>query len=258
MAEVHVSNWSEFVEAVAVAGDTVIMPEAERWDMNVIAPEGITEGITVNCAKIVGNGTSIWNAHFYEHITVSGTEITDLHFINFLSNKILFNVSNNPSFDRCMFSGLLTTNRILSTGEASWNRCAANIESQSDNNSASGSDGFGGTCTFCRIIYHAANIRTLRFAHLSNCEFVLYAPQATKIYAEYLINCTIRGNLSACTYAGYYSYKYNSDTNIINMDDLAEGAELKYTALVGVTDSQMKDAAYLASVGFPIGGGDDP
>ena len=256
MATVNVHNWAEFVEAVAVAGDTVIMPEAERWDMNVIAPEGISEGITVNCAKIVGNGTSIWNAHFYERIAVSGTEITDLHFINFLSNKILFDTSNNTAFERCMFSGLLGSNRLLATGNVRWNRCSANVESQSDNSGASGQDVFGNSCTYCRIIYHVANIGIIRFSTVTNCEFILYAPQATKVYIESINSTTIRGNLSSCTYVGYYSNKYGSAGNVVNTDDLADGAELKIVA--GVTDAQMKDAAYLASVGFPIGGGDDP
>ena len=257
MAEVEARNWQEFVEAVAVSGDTVILPEGERWDMNEIAPEGVTGNIPVNCAKIVGNGTSIWNGHFYGSFQVSGTEIEDFHFINFLADRLIQN-SNAPTYNRCMFSGLISGGgRVIATGDATWNRCAANVESQSTNDSASSHDVFTGTVSYCRIIYHAANIKRIRFTGFSNCEFVLYAPQCTTIYVEQLVNCTIRGNLSTCTYVGYYSYKYGSSTNIVNMDDLAEGAQLRFTALVGVTDAQMNDAAYLSSVGFPIGGDDE-
>ncbi len=257
MATVNVQNWSEFVEAVAVAGDTVVLPEAERWDMNVIAPEGVTGNIAVNCAKIIGNGTAIWNGHFYGAFQVSGTQIEDFHIVNFLASGLIQN-SNSPSYDRCMFSGLLLgENRLFALGNAAWNRCSVNIESQSTNRSAIGNDVFTGTMSYCRIIYHASNIGTIRFDGFSNSEFVLYAPQCTKIYVEKLKNCTMRGNLSACTYVGYYSYKYESLINVVNTDDLADGATLMFTELVGVTDAQMKDAAYLASIGFPIGGGDD-
>lgn len=257
MAEVHVSSWSEFVEAVAVAGDTVVLPVAERWDMNVIAPEGVTGNIPVNCSKIIGNGTSIWNGHFYGEFQVSGTQIEDFHIVNFLASILIRNLSS-PSYNRCMFSGLLLgENRLFALENAAWNRCSVNIESQSTNNSAVGNDVFTGTMSYCRIIYHASNIDTIRFDGFSNSEFVLYTPQCTKIYVEELKNCTIRGNLSACTYVGYYSYKYESLTNVVNTDDLADGAALMFTELVGVTDSQMKDSAYLASIGFPIGGGDD-
>ena len=257
MATVNVTNWAEFVDAVAVSGDTVVLPQGDRWDMNTIAPEGVTGNITVACEKIVGNGTMIMNGHFYGSFQVSGTEIDDLHIISFLSEVLIQN-SNTPTYDRCMFSGLIANSgRLVATGNATWNRCAVNVESQSTNNAASGQDVFTGTVNYCRIIYHAANIGTIRFSGFSNSEFVFYCPQCTKIYVEQLVNCTIRGSLSACTYVGYYSYKYGSSTNIVNMDDLAEGAQLKFTALVGVTDTQMKDASYLASLGFPIGGDDE-
>ncbi len=257
MAEVHVRNWAEFVEAVAVAGDIVILPTAERWGMNVIAPEGITGNIPVNCAKIEGNGTAIMNGHFYGSFQVSGTEINDLHFISYLADLFIRN-SNSPAYNRCMFSGLISNGgRLIATGNAIWNRCAVNVESQSSNASSLDYDIFSGTVSYCRIIYHAANIVAIRFSGFSNSEFVFYCPQCAAIYVEELVNCTIRGNLSACTYCGYVSYKYGSYTNIVNMSDLAEGAQLRFTALVGVTDEQMKDAAYLASIGFPIGGGDE-
>ena len=254
MATVNVANWAEFVEAVAVAGDTVVLPNGDRWDMNVIAPEGVSGDITVACEKIVGNGTMIMNGHFYGSFQVSGTEIDDLHVISFLADRLIQN-SSTPTYNRCMFSGLISGGgRVIATGDATWNRCAVNVESQSTNASTSGSDVFTGTIQYCRIIYHAANIGIIRFAGFSNSEFVFYCPQCTKIYVEQLVNCTIRGNLPLCTYVGYYSYKYGSSTNIVNTSDLAEGAQLRFTALVGVTDEQMKDASYLDSLGFPIGG----
>ena len=38
MATVQVSDWSEFMTAIAVAGDTVVLPENAEWDMNEMHP----------------------------------------------------------------------------------------------------------------------------------------------------------------------------------------------------------------------------
>lgn len=255
MAEVHVNSWAEFVDAVAVAGDTVILPEAERWDMNEIAPEGITEGIPVNCAKIVGNGTSIWNGRFYEPFQVDGTEISDLHLINYYSDSRI--ISGTGNYERCMISGLSGATVGVPIWGTSWHRCSFNVEVQY----AGGAWAVSGSCTFCRIILHAANATgttvQARNAAKTNCEIILYMPLATIIYLENLQYCTVRGNMQSCGTIGRYATEYTSLYPIVNTDDLADGANVK-SNLIGVTDAQMKDAAYLASVGFPIGGGDDP
>ena len=253
MADVYVSNWSEFVEAVAVAGDTVILPEAERWDMNVIAPEGVTGNIPVNCAKIIGNGTSVWNGRFYGSFQVSGTEVQDFHIINYFSDSVT--VSGTGVFSRCMFSGLSAAIGGVTLIGTSWHRCAFNVELQHGEPWA-----VSGECTYCRIILHAAraigtNIAA-RNAVKKNCEIIMYMPAATHLYMENAQYCTIRGNMAACGYIGNYSYDHGSAYTIVDTDDLAEGASV-YAPLIGVTDAQMKDAAYLASIGFPIGGGDD-
>ena len=253
MAEVHVSSWSEFVEAVAVAGDTVILPEAERWDLNEIAPEGVTESIPVNCAKIVGNGTSIQNGRFYGSFIVDGTEIFDLHIINYYSDNAA--ITGTGKYERCMFSGLSAAIVDVPLNGTSWHRCAFNIELQHGEPWA-----VGGACTYCRIILHAARATgtniAARNAIKKNCEIIMYMPAATRLYIENAQYCTIRGNMTACGYIGKYSYDHGSAYTIVDTDDLAEGASVD-APLIGVTDEQMKDAAYLASIGFPIGGGDD-
>lgn len=251
MADVEVMNWQEFVEAIAVSGDTVILPDGERWDMNEIAPEGITEGITVKCAKIVGNGTSIWNGRFYEPFQVDGTEISDLHLINYYSDSAM--ISGTGKYERCMISGLSSARVALPLTGTSWNRCSFNVEVQS----TGGAWAVSGSCTFCRIILHAANATgttvQARNAAKTNCEIILYMPQATIIYLENLQYCTVRGNMHSCGTIGRYATEHTSLYPIVNTDDLADGANVK-SNLIGVTDAQMQDAAYLASVGFPIGG----
>ena len=92
-----------------------------------------------------------------------------------------------------------------------------------------------------------------RNAAKTNCEIILYMPQATIIYLENLQYCTVRGNMHSCGTIGRYATEHTSLYPIVNTDDLADGANVK-SNLIGVTDAQMQDAAYLASVGFPIGG----
>lgn len=254
MAEVHVQNWAEFVAAVAVAGDTVILPEAERWDLNEIAPEGVLESIPINCAKIIGNGTSIWNGRFYGSFQVDGTEIEDFHIINYFCS--VATVVGTGAFSRCMVSGLSASGVYIPIIGASFHRCAFNVELQATGNVWA----VDGVLTYCRIILHAALASNLdvssRRSTKTNCEIILYMPNVPYIYFGNAINCTVRGNMQAATYFGKYDYDY-SQTTIVNTSDLAENATVA-TPLIGVTDAQMQDAAYLASIGFPIGGGDDP
>lgn len=252
MAEVHVSNWAEFVDSVAVSGDTVILPDAERWDMNDIAPEGVSGNIPVNCSKILGNGTQILNGHFYGAFQVAGTEIDDLHIINFLGGASL--ATGTGVFERCMISGL--SSGAVPLWGASWNRCAFNIETQY----ASDVWAVAGACSYCRIIFHAANATGAtvqsRNSAKTNCEIILYMPVAQTIYLENMQYCTVRGNMQSCRTIGRYQTEYSSVCPIVNIDNLSSGANVK-SNMIGVTDAQMKDASYLQSIGFPIGGDEE-
>ncbi len=60
MAEVTVSTWPEFVSAVAVAGDTVIVPPGTVWDFNDISPQGLASTVYL-FANVKGNGLVIRN-----------------------------------------------------------------------------------------------------------------------------------------------------------------------------------------------------
>ena len=77
MAEVQVSNWAEFVEAIAVSGDTVILPEEAEWNMAEILPYGLQSNVSFACRKIEGNGTRILTAiHFCIAELTSSTSTT--------------------------------------------------------------------------------------------------------------------------------------------------------------------------------------
>jgi len=253
MAEVHVSNWNEFVAAIAVAGDTVILPEAERWDLNEIAPEGVTGNIPVNCAKIEGNGTSIWNGRFFGAFQVDDTEVEDFHIINYFCDNVT--IAGTGSFSRCTFSGLSASSVSIPITGMSFHRCSFNLEIQA----GGGVWAVDGVCTYCRIILHAALASNLDVASRrntkTNCEIILYMPNAPYIYFGNAVNCTVRGNMQAASYFGKYDYDHSQAT-IVNSSDLGENATVA-TPLIGVTDTEMKDAAYLQSIGFPIGGGDE-
>lgn len=253
MATVNVTNLAEFIEAVAVSGDTVILPENERWDMNQIAPEGVTGNIPVNCAKIIGNNTVIMNGRFYGTFQVDGTEIEDFHIINYFCDSVT--ISGTGKYERCMFSGLSASGISIPIYGTSFDRCAFNVETQADGNVWA----VDGVCRYCRIILHAAlatgfDVSSRRYEK-TNCEIVVFVPQATYLYFGNAKNCTVRGNMQGCGYIGKYDYDYSQNA-IVNTSDLAEDANVE-SPLIGVTDTEMKDAAYLQSIGFPIGGGDE-
>jgi hypothetical protein len=154
-----------------------------------------------------------------------------------------------------MFSGLTASGVNIPIIGASFHRCSFNVELQATGNVWA----VDGVLTYCRIILHAALANNLdvssRRNAKTNCEIILYMPNAPYIYFGGATNCTVRGNMQAASYFGKYDYDY-SQTTIVNSSDLAENATVA-TPLIGVTDAQMQDAAYLAGIGFPIGGGDE-
>jgi hypothetical protein len=83
MAEVYVNSWQDFVTAIGVAGDTVILPEEAEWDMNEILPYGLQSNITFACNKIDGRGTRIKNLNLNSYVfQYSEQDIKIIHNLN--------------------------------------------------------------------------------------------------------------------------------------------------------------------------------
>lgn len=265
MATVSVNSWSDFVQAVAVSGDTVVCPEGAIWDMNEIAPDGIA-GFPVNCADIQGQGTEIKNLRVSSPILIQGTTlnqaISELHITNFVAESgPLFTASGNTNgmyatFSGCKFSGLLPQNARYflqhNRKYGVFSRCAFTLDMQHNAAQAAmicDKYTYGPyPLKFCRVNVQLPNgVLFYPFAEWSyirvDCPGMVklnLSGAAANVYDGDLPQLTgVTGTASAT-----YPSVYNSDS----MPNFA-GA----TNVIGVTEAQLHDAAYLSSIGFPIG-----
>lgn len=225
-------NWEEFLTAVGKSGAYVSLPEGGGvFDMNRIAPEGELT-VSINCRQINGNGwsiTNIFNIKFF--VTSANVRIHDLNFLNFYidADKNLFEC-NDTTFDNCQFSGITATNYIPFY-KVYLNRCSINCQFTGDAQSLLSKYS---ECTFCKIILdHSKTIRTSISTAL-NGSYNFYEHRIKEGVARTL---TISGKANIWH---DISGGLITDTNG-NMHE--------------VTEEQLRDAAYLASVGFPIAGG---
>lgn len=281
MATVNVNSWPDFVQAVGVAGNTVVCPEDTVWDMNEIAPEGVAK-ITIACDEIQGNGLEIKNlvstGGFYiekaggttsvkANVLISGLSIHNIlgHGGTNYSGTIgfIYAAKNQAvTIRQCSFSGIFANavHRFFLADESSGSNqgyiynelSAVNVELQ-----ANSAQIYRGYVTFngSRVTAHLPNISgTLPLGTNANMieinnEFVVYAPGVTQVTLRSCSASIVRGNLSACT-----SITGGSASAIsIYSTDSAPNISNPPAAIKGVTDEQMKDASYLRSIGFIIG-----
>lgn len=262
MATVNVANWSEFVAAVAVSGDTVVCPTKATWDMNELYPEGLSTNITINCAQIEGNGTEIKNLHFYGKFIVNNDiAINSLHITNVVSeNEHFIDKGSNArtiSMHNCILTGISgLQNRSVIEGPLSITSSTINF-----NMTASGAgtmyfvhDTF--TARYSRITLHyPLSSSTLELnaplGGISYCMVTVYAPAVTAIISALFNGCVVLGN-----YGAAIDWHYSYTPHFVSVYDVAafdDDFEPDSEFFVGVTHEQLYDAEYLASLGFPIG-----
>lgn len=282
-----VDNWPDFVTAVGTYDAYVEFPESGGViDMNNVAPTGIPE-INVACASIEGNGWIIQNLYCKGHKGLSTAygryvSIDKLHFLDFYFDDegrydrtgiLLFGNSSDDRqgyfFTECQFSGIVNCS-YYSDDESKRNglfrqgnywekclllRCSINVQ-------------LNGYAILLGGSYYTHNDNRVEWC---NIKVSGTSPRWTK-YGDYR-NCYITGDSAATGFdASYGSSNFNivnadfssaesfecvgrSGTgiiNLINTDLLPDGATIG-NGFIGVTTEQLHDAAYLASIGFPIG-----
>ena len=268
MAEVHVTSWAEFLSAIQVSGDTVHCPEDAVWDMNELEPDGHIGTIRFDCDNVYGHNTTIKNLRYDGTINFhSGFMLaSDLHWENMLvntgSDRFVFNREGNFStVEECSQMSLCKV-----SGHYTWNggwsafvpfrafkayRCGFNIEVAS-----SGSVAMPPVMEYCNFLLQAPNVSAIdqtdvqhRFFHkFSN--IVTVAPNCTyDLSTMDAIACVFRGRKERLQ-----SYGYQPQSQYMSLyctTDMQAMQDSK--GVVGVTEAQLRDAAYLQSIGFPIG-----
>lgn len=267
MATVSVTTWEEFLEAIAVSGDTVELPEDALWDMNVIEPLGHLEDITIACAVINGNGTRIKNLHLTGRfiITSGGTQFNDFYLTDFIgdapyaANETKGFFDGKAYFEDSALSGILGAGYSYliyygaQHGTYPFFRCSVYIEST---RSWFQLFDYGGNCRYCRIEIHAANSTNSTPTGATKCEYcecIFYCPNATgNFYSIYYQGCTVRGNMQSVTSDGSWYGQFGAVS--VYFADMFAVAYVPQdpSGFIACTEEQLKDPEYLRSKGFPI------
>lgn len=268
------STWAEFVTAIGTASAYVSVPEGTVWDMNDIAPEGISSAITVAANRVEGNGAEIRNLFFTgggKFSCTSGVTVTGIAFKNLLieSGSVLLEAmtSSTVTLRECVFAGKIADAYFVgrNTFDVLWRmamyRCAINLEVSGGSCpflSGNGSVPYH-TLTYCNIkttgsgsSSYAQSIRlnnSLWTGDLTNTTWVIGGDSgATSYYSIFDVNVPVsKGLRVASTYTG------NVVECLYNSDKVASGATVD-SPLIGCTTEQLHSASYLHSIGFPIAG----
>jgi hypothetical protein len=246
MAEVIVTKWEEFKEAVSVAENTVICPP-EVWDLS----DETISNLQINCKEIQGNGLTLKGLYITDTISKSG-DIYDLNMPGIYAPfSNIFATSGVGKFVRCGFSG--ECNGDFATvefysGRELFEKCSFRFKAN------------------CIVSGGAVNVS------FDDCDMLLNCTKQTAFSARNSrISGKLKGGLSMA-YAPAFGVDYGH--SVINAEIPAE-AEISMRSelarqkilinkdlcvapipseLIPVTSSQLNDTGYLTSIGFLTGG----
>lgn len=270
MADVHVNNWPEFLTEIGKSGNVVHLPENAVWDMNKIAPSGISGEIMIACSGIRGHGTRIKNLHLsgFFRISVQSIFIQDLFLTDMIADRPNSSYPavfwGNVYFIGCAISAIVSggyyslVHYTTNYSEYFAEKCSIYIESANSGFSlySMGSKG----SKYCRLELHAPNSTNGNgLGYCLYCECVAYIPNATALTSIYFEGgCTVRGNMKQAQEASWVG-TWDGAVSVYDVDMVGEGYTPRYPQyFVACTDEQLKNPEYLRSKGFPIvlnGGG---
>ena len=258
MAVVNVNSWTEFLEAAAVSGDTVVCPENAVWDLADIEPEGHYGGIIIR-ANVNGNGTQIKNLVIENGITdsdypfnIQGTAsndritITDLHFLNcnvVCAQSRGFCLLQYADLVCCTFSAMMHgSGQIFLMGASkSLYRCALNLEITADTSVSLG--GSSTTFEYLNAKISGSRVRGINLTGtyyniplIKNSYLIFDTPQVTSITGYNTDWSVIRCNAANVTTLASF-----------NRPNFCLGVTSDFPNVTTV------GAGYLQSIGFPIG-----
>ena len=246
MAEVIVTKWEEFKEAVSVAENTVICPP-EVWDLS----DETISNLQINCKEIQGNGLTLKGLYITDTISKSG-DIYDLNMLGiYAPYGDLFYTATSNKFVRCGFSGECKgdfESIAFTSGRELFEKCSFRMKSN------------------CIVGGGAVN------ASFDDCDMLLNCIQQTAFNAR---NSRISGKLKGGLSMGYSpAFGTNYGRSEINAEIPAEAAINIRSELAGqkilinsdlcmasippelipVTSAQLNDTGYLTSIGYLTGG----
>lgn len=275
MARYDVNTWAQFVAAWrgTIGGDTIEVNA--DLDVNDDIPSSEIddhEGDNRGTVTINGNGHTLYNlsgGNPYSGVIFDSTY--QLHVFNKLNLQNMdlsrpaflgFSNGSRVTFNDCNIQGRASGVKFFS-GYITFNRCTCTFTNTSsvitDNN------GNFVNCWIwlknCRKTWDGSGAALIR--HLNTCYIkgdVTYR-NGESVYSdavEDVQNCCYNVTINASQFSDFTAdnFCYNANgakITIINMDKLPSGTRPSADAeSIAVTDAQMHDADYLASIGFDI------
>lgn len=266
MADVYVNSWPEFLEAIAESGSNVICPEKAVWDMNEFEPEGHSGTLRFECDNVYGNGTTIKNMmhsgsiQFQQNFLFSES----LNWENLVISSGPFFVRDGSTsyskescskFRTCRISGITSANGYTLDFARSFvfHRCSFNVESSS---SVTFYIPLG--MEYCNFVANWPHARGIGQASIASVG--ASAPYFSRliITTSSVTGDSTSNNATACIFKGRKDRAEstsNANTQYPSLYSLEDYPAMARpgTRMIGVTEAQLKDAAYLSSIGFPIG-----
>lgn len=275
MARYDVSTWAQFVQAWrdTVGGDTIEVNADLDVNDDIPASEiDDHEGAGHGTVTINGNGHTLYNlsgGNAFSGVIFDSTyqrhEINKLNFQNMDLTRPAFlgySSSSYVVFTDCNIQGR-SSGMPFFQGYITLNRCTCTFTNTTS--VITESNGNFINCWIylkgCRKTWDGSDAALIR--HLNTCYIkgeVTYR-NGESVYSdavEDVQNCCFNVTINAPQFtsvtADYFCYNANgAKITIINMDKLPSGTTASADAqAIGVTDEQMKDADYLASIGFDI------
>lgn len=241
-------TWDEFVTAVGTNHAYVSLPEGGgTFNMNEIAPEGDFI-VYIRCEQLNGNG---WIIHAPHNVEFSGSSnertnglvINDLHFLEIIfeaasSHKCMFdgNKYYRLKFNRCAFSGRVDgyEGGYLFGDVDKLDQCDIEIAFVGKAHNLFGSATYGLTATSvnAKLDYSGCTYTSTETITTQSNKIIKYS------FFE-ITNC----NLDLDFQGSRSVFHFNDNGGYVRNAD----GEKKI-----VTEEQLRDAAYLNSVGYPI------
>lgn len=271
----------DFIQYALIPYDVIECPENAVWDANDVFPAGKNGHIVIN-SDVHGNGTTIKNLRlngvFRSNNSRYTVHVQDLNIIDFVGNFTTTDQTQYGMFEgnfhlqRCRVSAVLNSSytKIINwwynyknpNNEYAASFCSFNIDAASKY--------FQSICAnpaalYSRIELHIPNgiesplSRTPEryFTETSmDSEYLIFAPNASGgINPQQLAGCIIHGEMPNVTAIEPDDTSWHADMGLFSTDGMPNFKPIKPDVsayFLGVTDAQLRDPAYLRSIGFPI------
>lgn len=245
-------------EIISVQGNTTVyieLPPNTLIDANDEYPEGFTSAIFINC-HLDGKGSKIRNISAenaqYGRVFVSRyANLKNIDILNVRGANMLFDREMSTSYlslYNCKLSGRMENYAdMIYVSNGSISRCSFNFECLGAQSSCrfsawDNSDGF--SINYNRIeldCTHLSANQKIYIGSVSNCY----------ITGNHPVAIDVEGNTSVVDFTAPAMTSSSAVQNIlVNSDKCTNIPE--QAGIFPITTAQMKDAAYLASLGFPI------